>query len=109
MCPDTNADFGGTYRQKIGLITADEVALAGGNYDVNNFTYYLYNGEDFYTMTPLEYYNYHSYLLTVSRYGALTSTEPTTPLAIRPVISLDSTITVSGSGTIIDPYTIDLD
>lgn len=109
VCPNTNADFGGLYRQKIGLITADEVALAGGIYETNNFSYYLYNGEDFYTMTPLEYYNYHSYLLSVNKYGALTSSEPNTPLAIRPVISLESTITVSGSGTIIDPYTIDLD
>jgi len=108
-CPETNADFGGTYSQKIGLITADEVALAGGLYNTDNTNFYLYNGESFFTMTPSNEQYYRGYLFAVNSNGALTTTSPTAVLSIRPVISLDPTVTISGSGTIDDPYTIDLD
>lgn len=108
-CPKTNADFGGKYNQKIGLITADEVVMAGGSYNVNNFNYYLYNGENFYTATPAEYYNYSAYLFTINNSGAINIAKPNSGYGIRPVINLDSSITVSGSGTPNDPYTIDMD
>ena len=106
-CPETNADFGGTYNQKIGLITVDEVAMAGGLYNVNNFNYYLYNGENYFTMSGAEYYGYTSYLFVVNNSGAITSDRTTSHYGIRPVINLDSFVTVSGSGTIEDPYTVD--
>lgn len=106
-CPTTDADFGGIYNQKIGLITADEVALAGGVFNINNFNYYLYNGETFFTMTPSEYYNYNASIFVVNNNGALTTTQTNTSFGIRPVISLKSEITVSGSGIITDPYIID--
>lgn len=109
VCPTTNADFGGIYKQKIGLLSADEVAIAGGVYGVNNYNYYLYNGETFFTMTGADYYNYIANLFIVTNSGAI-STAPTTNLAgIRPVINIASTTTVSGAGTIDNPYTIDID
>lgn len=109
VCPTTNADFGGTYKQKIGLLTADEIAIAGGVYGTNNYNYYLYNGETFFTMTGADYYNYTANLFIVTNTGAL-STAPTTNLyGIRPVINIASTTTVSGAGTIDNPYTIDID
>lgn len=108
ICKDTTADFGGKYNQKIGIISADEVALAGGLYETNNQKYYLYNGENFFTSTPSEYYYYNAYVFTVSDTGALQSTKINTEYGIRPVISLVSTVTVSGRGTIDDPYTIDM-
>ena len=106
-CPATNNDFGGTYNQKIGLLTADEVVLAGGGYNVNNFSYYLYNGENFFTMTPAEYFGYVANVFTVNNSGSLQISRVDSDFAIRPVLSLTSTITVSGSGTQNDPYTID--
>lgn len=106
-CPTTNADFGGIYNQKVGLITADEVALAGGLYNTNNQNYYLYNGENFYTMTPLEFYNYRTNLFGVNNMGSMVSTLPNSGYGIRPVITLSSDITVSGEGTQANPYTID--
>lgn len=109
ICPTTNADFGGIYKQKIGLLTADEVAIAGGVYGTNNYNYYLYNGETFFTMTGADYYNYTANLFIVTNTGAL-STAPTTSIyGIRPVINISSTTTVSGAGTIDNPYTIDID
>lgn len=108
-CDQTTADFGGIYKQKVGLISADEVALAGGVYDIPNYNYYLYNGENFYTSTPAEYYNYHAYMFSVGANGSIAITPTDGNIGIRPVINLSSTVTVSGSGTENDPYTIDLD
>ena len=45
----------------------------------------------------------------VNNSGAIETTQTNTEYGIRPVISLNSTVTVSGSGTINDPYTIDTD
>jgi hypothetical protein len=92
---------------KVGLITADEVSLAGGVFNVNNPNYYLNNGEHYYTMTPLEYYNYQAYLVSVNPSGAIVPATPTSMLGVRPVIVLNKDITVSGEGTIGNPYTID--
>ena len=91
----------------VGFLSADEVVLAGGYYGTNNQNYYLYNGENFFTGTPAEYYYYNAYMFMVSNTGALQIVKVTDEYGIRPVISLNSTVTVSGSGTISDPYTID--
>ena len=107
-CPATQADFGGVYSSKIGLLSADEVALAGGVHNVPNYNYYLYNGENFYTSSGAEYYTYVAYVMTVTNTGAIGISTTNSGLGIRPVINLDSSITVSGSGTIDNPYTIDL-
>ena len=108
-CPTTNADFGGIYKQKIGLITADEVAIAGGVYNTNNYNYYLYNGETFFTITGADYYNYTANLFIVTNTGAISTAPTTSTYGIRPVINISSTTTVSGAGTIDNPYTIDID
>ncbi len=108
VCPETNADFGGTFNTKVGLITADEVVLAGGSYDTTNMNYYLYNGENFFTMTPYEFTSYKAYIYSVNNTGSLTSSLVNEQLGLRPVITLISDITVSGAGTIDNPYTIDM-
>ena len=107
-CPTTTADFGGVYNQKVGLITADEVALAGGVYNTINQNYYLYNGENFYTMTPLEFYNSRTYLAAVNNTGSMIATVPNSGYGIRPVIVLNSNLIASGEGTQANPYTIEL-
>lgn len=109
VCPTTNADFGGIYKQKIGLLSADEVAIAGGVYGINNYNYYLYNGETFFTMTGADYYNYTANLFIVTNTGAISTAPTTYSYGIRPVINLESTLTVSGAGTIDNPYTIDIE
>lgn len=106
-CPTTKADFGGEYSQKIGLITADEVAYAGGLYNTPNYNYYLYNGENFFTMTGAEFYNYNSYLFIVTNTGAINKAPTNYVYGIRPVINLAANLTVSGAGTQTNPYIID--
>ncbi len=107
ICPTTNADFGGLYKQKIGLLSADEVAIAGGASEANNYNYYLYNGETFFTMTGADYYNYTAKLFVVTNNGTLTTAPTNSIYGIRPVINITSKLTVSGTGTSQDPYTID--
>ena len=106
-CPENKTDFGGSYNMKVGLITADEIALAGGLFNVNNPNYYLNNGENYYTMTPLEYYSYQAYLTSVNSSGAMVPTTAVNEIGVRPTIVLNKEVTISGSGTINDPYTID--
>ncbi|HAB67208.1 MAG TPA: hypothetical protein DCE23_07565 [Firmicutes bacterium] len=106
-CSDTNADFGGKYSQKVGLITADEVIMAGGLLNYSNYSYYLYNGEGYYTMTPATFTSNVSNVFAVNNDGRMSTLPTTTSFGIRPVINILSTITVSGSGTPDDPYTID--
>lgn len=108
-CEKRSADYGGTYNQKVGLLTADEVNIAGGLYNTNNTSYYLANGENFISITPAEYYNYKASVFAVNNSGALVITPTTTQYGVRPVINLNSELTVSGEGTINNPYTIDIE
>ncbi len=109
VCPAGASDFGGTYNTKVGLITADEVVMAGGTVNTNNMNYYLYNGENFVTFTPYDFNLGKPTMFSVNNTGALVSTTVNTELGLRPVITLISDITVSGSGTENSPYTIDME
>ena len=95
------------YEEKIGLITADEVILAGGNYNRANNNYYLNSGYSFYTMSPSRFSNSVSYMMIVNNYGSLKDLAINQYTGIRPVISLETIVSVSGSGTKENPYTID--
>lgn len=106
-CVKTTEDFGGEIKSKIGLITSDEIMMAGGSSNIANTNFYLYNGTHFATMTPYEYANYHAYIYSFGE--ILTSSSTNTSLGIRPVISLDASMTASGTGTIDNPYIVDLD
>ena len=102
--------LGEQYISRIGLITADEVIYAGGLYDTENTSYYLYQEE-------IENYWWTSslasvdgdvfYPFVVSDEGALENeTSGSLYRGVRPVISLNRNVTVSGSGTSDDPYTV---
>ena len=108
VCPETNVAYGGTYKQKIGLISADEVVLAGGLYNSNNLSYFLYSGESFYTLTGMEYFNNSASMFIVNNNGMLSSSKIDQVYGIRPVISLNADVTVSGAGTLNNPYTINM-
>ena len=106
-CPGNISGFGGVYERKIGLLTADEVIMAGGSYNTNNHDYYLYNGEYFFTMSPSHHANSKMNLFIVNNNGALTTALTNSSYGIRPTINIDGTIHVSGNGTINNPYTIE--
>lgn len=93
----------------IALITADEVALAGGVYDIENRSYYLYNGQRYWTLSPFHFTSYYSHadIWFVTSSGGLIGNNSTTSLGVRPVINLKADIKItSGDGTSISPFKI---
>ncbi len=105
----------------VGLITADEVMLSGSSGGIfdGNYNYqkrapdsYLTTGNHFWTMTPAGYYNpfgdplCYALLFFVDASGGIDDYSAAATNAHRPVINLKSGVTVSGAGTISDPYRI---
>ena len=95
----------------IGLITADEVAFAGGVYGASNSnsSYYLYTGDGYWTMSPFDAYSgAEVFYVTSTGFLASFGKVSSDPPGIRPVINLKSdTIISSGNGTAQNPFVID--
>ena len=94
---------------KIGLLTADEVMLAGGSFHISK-DYYLYNSNietPYFTMTSSEFKNDTYYPFVVEANGRMNNNSAGNLLrGVRPVINIIKTAKVSGSGTNNDPYKI---
>ena len=90
----------------IGLITADEVAYAGGG-NVVNESYYLVNGGYFWIMSPFGS-DSRADVWDVGPDGVLGSSGVFNGSGVRPVINLKSTAEIidRGNGTISNPYVI---
>lgn len=102
---------GNIVSDKIGLLTADEVMLAGGS-EKENTKYYLYNSNittAYYTMTSAKNSGNVYYPFMVNTNGALiTNTGSTLLRGVRPVINIVKNAKVSGDGTTDNPYNISL-
>ncbi len=108
----TNSKGNKKSKYKVGLVTNDEAAYAGGVYGVANSNYYLYTGTDYWTMSPFDFISSHSGARDwgVGLAGYLHVTHDLTGLGVRPVINLASNVEVtSGNGTINNPYIIKTD
>ena len=94
----------------IGLITADEVAYAGGGYEEENKSCYLVNGGYFWTMSPYTSSGYVSGVWGVRDLGNRVNigvADVGHGVGVRAVINLKSTAEItSGDGTISNPYVI---
>ena len=92
----------------VGLITADEVAMAGGVYRQTNQSYYLYTNSAYWTMSPYNFYSLDSaHVFFVYSNGVLGSNFVNNTYGVRPVINLSADVTVkSGNGTSTTPYGI---
>ena len=105
----------------IGLITADEVMLAGHaggvfdgsyNHQKSNNGSYLTTGNNFWTMTPAGGYNPFggTYWLAVVFYvyasGGIDDDDVGSTRGLRPVVNLKSGVTITGSGTKTNPYVV---
>ena len=94
----------------VATITADEVAMAGGMMNSENYKFYLYNGTPYHTMSP----SYFSPTSTISVVSNVTVSGGLTPYfdvkyeyGVRPVINLKSSVEISsGDGTSLAPYKI---
>ncbi len=119
----TTTKGNGKLTKPIGLLTADEVVLAGGTTTgatttgygtaYKNTEFYLYTGDyptyGFWTMTPRRVgagaTNNH---MILSKEVAVIWSEPavTTKRYVRPVINLKANTLFKGSGTKTDPYVV---
>ena len=101
----------------IGLITADELVMAGAFKNTLNISYYLYDAyknsnlhDSWWTMTP-RYFHASSFIyfsLTNEKSLSVDNVSRSTPPAVRPVINLKSTVKVLGAGTYYSPYRVKL-
>ena len=90
----------------IGLITADEVILAGGFGGTGNSSYYLYTGQTYWTMSPYRFVGTGASVFYVDSDGSLGNRNVNGTRGIRPVINLSADVRLSGTGTSTNPYVI---
>ncbi len=91
----------------IGLLTTDEAVLAGG-FSTSNFDYYLYTGNDYWTMSPYHFNGYYaSVLLVLSNGNPFGSSGVFNSNGVRPVINLKPNSLKLGDGTATNPYRIE--
>ena len=105
----------------IGLVTADEMMLAGHAGGVFDGTYnhmktnngsYLVTGNDFWAMTPAGGYNpfgltlWDAKVFSVFGSGTFDDYVVSGVFGLRPVINIRSDVTITGSGTMTDPYVV---
>ncbi len=88
----------------VGLITADEISLAGLKHETQNLDNYLINkGHYSWTMSP----KYNNAMHVIGADGSLGGfSNNLTWGGVRPVINLSSTVKIMGDGSISNPYKI---
>ena len=95
---------------KVGLITADELALAGYAYGSCNTTTYLQenaNGSWWWSLSPGYFYGSNASVWGVDgSSGSFDSNYVNNAGGVRPSISLKSTTNVTGNGTSENPYKV---
>ena len=95
----------GALKHPIGLLSLDEAMLAGGF--LNNNSYYLYTGSNWWLMTPLDYYGLNGHIASVNDLGrAYGWTTLTSEAGVKPVINLKPGSLKRGNGTITEPYEV---
>lgn len=105
----TSSGGNGKLTYPVGLLTADEVMLAGGKTD-DNRNYYLYTGQGYWSLSPSGFINYGTNGFSVTTYGSLYSgyVGRSTSSGARPSVSLvPGTKTTEGNGTVDDPYIVE--
>ena len=96
----------------VGLITADEIAYAGGVYNASNTRYYLYINQNYWSISPSDYINFSGRhiagVFIIGENGDLSSwsVNQASEGGVRPVINLRADVTLTGSGTTSDPYLV---
>ena len=94
----------------VALITADEMAMAGGVFNTSNTNYYLYNGQYQWSLSPGRFrpdYSIASVWLVSPSVGLYPWSLVDRSFGVRPVINLKAnTLITKGDGTSLNPYVI---
>ena len=97
----------GNLTYPVALLTTDEAVLAGG-YNVDNSEYYLYTGNEYWTMSPRDFFARLMALRIISNHGAPEDgNNAYVSYGVRPVINLKPNSLKSGDGTSLNPYRVD--
>lgn len=97
----------GSLTYLVGLITIDEVAMAGGYFATDNRNYYLYTGTFYYTMTPNFFRSTGTaFVFIVNNTGKFPNSSIGSTAYIRPVINLNGNVKLSGTGTYDNVYEV---
>ncbi len=121
VCPNINDKFtttsevgNGKLLYPVGLITADEIAYAGGVLAQVNINYYLYTGDYFlWSGTPsrfsdLNYSNMNAHEFAINSSGYFGIINVRESISFRPSVSLKSgTSVVKGNGSSDNPYLVE--
>ena len=116
-CPDKEHDLytvdsskgNGALINSIGLMTADEAAMAGMVNDYLNTLSYVYTGAWYWTMSPsyFSHSNSTSNVWNVGGTGGFGGNWVASGRGVRPVINLKADVEISGGiGTVNDPYIV---
>ena len=112
-CPTASDKFtvnisngNGALTYPVGLITADEVAMAGGTNDTDNSSYYLYTNQNYWSGSPYYFYSSYADEFQVYSSGTVDGSNVEYADGVRPVVSLSSKAKLLGSGTYDDVYTV---
>ena len=91
----------------LGLITADEIVLAGGKYDTDNSAFYLNNNIFYWAGSPYDFFDSYSFVFGLDPVdGLYASGVGFLGGAARGVVSLSSETKLLGSGTYNDVYVV---
>ena len=113
-CPQKNDAFtvsdtskgNGALTYPVGLLSTDEIALAGG-WSASNSGYYLYSGQIWWASSPDYFYGNGAYVRIVASNGdADNRNYVDSARGVRPVLNLKADTLAQGSGTVSDPYRI---
>ena len=113
-CPQKNDAFtvsdttngNGALTYPVGLLSTDEIVLAGG-WNASNSGYYLYSGQYWRASSPSAFDGSHAYVHFVDSDGYASSINYVSGSnGVRPVFNLKAEVLAQGSGTATDPYRI---
>ena len=115
-CPQANDKFkvsnaSAKLDYPVALITADELAMAGGVYNTSNTNYYLYNGQYQWSFSPAHF----TFGSSSARVWHVTSSGSLGPwhfvtlfFEVRPVINLKADILITkGDGSALCPFVVE--
>lgn len=99
----------GLLTSKIGILSYDEIAYAGGHINESSQNHYLVNNNAYWLMTPIKNHQSSSIIIVSNSSMWANSLESVNSIGIRPVINVKNDEKVLGQGTEGEPFVIGTD
>ena len=109
-CPETAQTYGGKYKLKVGLLSTDEMILAGylsWNDESSSQSNYLWNSNIFWSLSPSDSTTTYANSFFGNSSDNVNRENVENIYGVRPVISLKAdTQIISGNGSVSNPYVV---